>query len=776
MSPTAASSTSARRSRELAGCTPDELADVARALFETIPLPAWVFNRETLRVAAVNDAAVQHYGYTREEFLSLTVDTLRPPDEQARLRDELARDVVDGPEQRGRWRHRKRDGTIIPVEITRHHVTWAGSPAWLVVVNDVSAREQAAAALRASHDLFNAVLEGASDPIFIKDLHGTYLLVNSAESAALGCTPAEMTGCRDRDLFPAEYAERIRQTDAEVVRANAPALFELTLPTVDGLRTYLVTKSPHRDTDGSVIGVIGIAKDITERKHSEDMIRRLTVAVEQSPAAVVVTDTKGRIEYVNRRFTEITGYTSAEVLGKTPRVLQSGITPPEVYKDLWTTITAGREWTGVMQNRRKDGQLYWDSATVSPVRDTTGVVTHFVAIKQDVSAQRLLEDQFRQAQKMEAVGRLAGGVAHDFNNLLSVITSYSEMVLEDLGPADPRRADLDEIRKAAVAAAGLTRQLLAFSRQQVLQPRVLSPNAVIEGVDKMLRRLIGEDVALTTVLAPDIGSIKADPGQMEQVIMNLAVNARDAMPEGGQLTIATSNIELDSHYAGDHIPVVAGPYVLLAVTDTGSGMDDETKRRLFEPFFTTKEKGKGTGLGLATVYGIVKQSGGFIWVYSELGQGTTFKIYLPRVADEPMAAEAPRSPESVHGTETVLLAEDSPGVRSAARQILGRLGYTVIDAPNGAAALALAASLTGPLDLLVTDVVMPEMSGRQLAERLTALRPGLKVLYVSGYTDDAVVRHGVLEAGISYLEKPFTPERLARKVREVLDAGKRGEP
>ena len=640
------SATRALRVGKPARCTDAELADIACALFHTMSSPAWIFNRQTLRVVEVNDAAVRHYGYSHDEFLALTVDKLRSPEEWERLRAEV-QDEADGPEQRGRWRHTKKDGTVIPVEVTRHAVTWGGAPAWLVV-----------------------------------------------------------------------------------------------------------------------------AKDVTELMTSEDVIRRLTVAVDQSPAAVVVTDTKGRIEYVNRRFTEITGYTSAEVFGKTPRVLQSGITPPEIYKDLWTTITAGREWTGVMQNRRKDGQLYWDSATISPVRDTTGVVTHFVAIKQDVSAQRLLEDQFRQAQKMEAVGRLAGGVAHDFNNLLSVITSYSEMVLEDLGPADPRRADLDEIRKAAVAAAGLTRQLLAFSRQQVLQPRVLSPNAVIEGIDKMLRRLIGEDVALTMVLAPDIGSIKADPGQMEQVIMNLAVNARDAMPKGGQLTIATSNIELDSHYAGDHIPVVPGSYVLLAVTDTGSGMDDETKRRLFEPFFTTKEKGKGTGLGLATVYGIVKQSGGFIWVYSELGQGTTFKIYVPRVAEEPAAAEAPRSPESLRGTETVLLAEDSPGVRSAARQILGRLGYTIVDAPNGAAALDLAANLTGPLDLLVTDVVMPEMSGRQLAERLTAVRPGLKVLYVSGYTDDAVVRHGVLEAGISYLEKPFTPERLARKVREVLDAGK----
>ena len=638
--------TRAPRAATPARCTDAEQADIARALFKTMPSPAWVFNRQTLRVVAVNDAAVRVYGYSRAEFLSLTVDKLRPPEEWERLRVEV-QDNVDGPEGRGRWLHTKKDGSVIPVEITRHPVTWGGAPAWLVVAYDMSAREQAA-----------------------------------------------------------------------------------------------------------------------------DNMRTLTVAVEQSPAAVVVTGTDGRIEYVNRRFTEITRYTRSDVLGKTPRVLQSGLTPVEVYEDLWGTITAGREWTGVMQNRRKDGQLYWDAATISPVRDAAGAVTHFVAIKQDVTAQRLLEDQFRQAQKMEAVGRLAGGVAHDFNNLLSVITSYSEILLEDLGPADPRRADLDEIRKAAGAAAGLTRQLLAFSRQQVLQPRVLSPNAVIEGVDKMLRRLIGEDVELETVLARDTGAIKADPGQIEQVIMNLAVNARDAMPEGGRLTIATSNVELDSIYTGDHIPVTPGPYVLLAVTDTGVGMNAETKRRLFEPFFTTKEKGKGTGLGLATVYGIVKQSGGFIWVYSEVGQGTTFKIYLPRVPEAPTAPEPVRSPESLRGTETILIAEDSPAVRSAARQVLERLGYAVLDAPNGAAALDVGTRHSGALQLLLTDVVMPEMSGRQLAEQLSVVRPGLKVLYVSGYTDDAVVRHGVLEQGIAYLEKPFTPGRLARKVREVLDAEK----
>jgi CheY-like chemotaxis protein len=366
---------------------------------------------------------------------------------------------------------------------------------------------------------------------------------------------------------------------------------------------------------------------------------------------------------------------------------------------------------------------------------------------------------------------LAGGIAHDFNNLLTVITSYSDLLLEELGTEDPRRGDVAEIRKAGASAAGLTRQLLAFSRQQVLEPRVLDMNAVVSSAETLLKRLIGEDIELVTALAPRLGAIKADPGQLEQVIVNLAVNARDAMPEGGKITIETANVDMDVAYVRDHPLARPGPYVMLSVSDTGTGMDEQTQRRIFEPFFTTKEMGKGTGLGLATVYGIVKQSGGFIWVYSELDHGTTFKVYLPRVT-EAVDAPTPRAQpkESPRGTETVLLVEDAAAVRAVSRQVLERLGYAVLEAPDGKAALHLATKHRGPIHLLLTDVVMPELGGRQLAEQLTALRPELKVLYVSGYTDDAVVRHGVLEAGIAYLQKPFTPEILGRRVREVLDA------
>ena len=384
---------------------------------------------------------------------------------------------------------------------------------------------------------------------------------------------------------------------------------------------------------------------------------------------------------------------------------------------------------------------------------------------------RQSEKQLRHAQKMEAVGRLAGGVAHDFNNVLSVILSYAELILADLKANDPLRADIEEVRKAATRAAGLTHQLLVFSRQQIVEPKVINLREVLAGLDKLLQRILGEDVELLMISPKDIGRVKVDPTYIEQVILNLVVNARDAMPTGGKLTIETKNVVLDDEYAQCHLPAKVGAYVMIAVTDTGIGIDREIQSRIFEPFFTTKEMGKGTGLGLSIVFGIVHQCGGNVWVYSEPGVGTTFKVYLPRVDAELEVLKSQSIPASLRGTETILVVEDEEQVRTIVLSILRRQGYRLIAARNAGEALLLCEAHPHTIDLLLTDVVMPQMSGPELAKRLTATRPGMKVLCMSGYTDDSIVRHGVLQTGMAFVQKPITPATLATKVREILDTG-----
>ncbi len=442
-------------------------------------------------------------------------------------------------------------------------------------------------------------------------------------------------------------------------------------------------------------------------------------------------------------------------------------------------ILAGKAFETACRIRRRDGEYRHMAVRAVPVRDDSGGVREWVGTHTDITEQVEVEEQLRrtesqllQAQRMEAVGRLAGGVAHDFNNILTVITSASQVLLETLPANSEAHADVVDIEQAAKRAAYLTRQLLAFSRRQVLQMQVLSLNAIVEDIETILRRVIGGDVELHTRLSADLGTVRADPGQIEQVIMNLAVNARDAMPDGGHLTIETANVDIGAEYAGTHLGVEPGAYVALLVSDTGQGMDAMTRAQIFEPFFTTKGPGKGTGLGLSTVYGIVKQCDGTIWVYSEPGKGAAFKIYLPRT-EEFAARAAPTPPVSVtdnlHGGEVILLAEDEIGVRVHSARVLRRAGYTVLDAPDGAGALALAQGWSGPIDLLITDMIMPGMGGRSLAERVTERYPSIAILFMSGYTDDDVVRQGGVGAP-AFLQKPYTPSSLARKVREVLEA------
>jgi len=493
--------------------------------------------------------------------------------------------------------------------------------------------------------------------------------------------------------------------------------------------------------------------------------------VEYAPVGIYRSSPEGRFLSVNAAVVRMLGYeTGAQVLNLdmardvyADAAERQRLVERDTYSD--------RQYDNVEATwKRRDGRLLTVQLSVRAVRNAAGRVDYYETFVRDVTDQRRLQQQVLQSQKMEAVGRLAGGVAHDFNNLLTVITSYSDLLLEDLAPGDAKRDDLEQVRKAADGAAALTRQLLAFSRQQVVEPRVVSLNTVVEGLQKILRRVIGEDIEVTITLAPDLGSVRADVGQLEQVLMNLVVNARDAMPTGGRLTVETANVEHDPEYARDREAAAVRRFAMLAVTDTGCGMDEATKARIFEPFFTTKETGKGTGLGLATVYGIVKQAGGFIWVYSEPGQGTSFKVYLPAVDATAERTTAAATTPAPRGTETVLLVEDAAAVRAVTKQVLERQGYTVLEAPDGEAALRLAQRHRGVVHLLLTDVVMPRLNGRELAERLVRLRPDVKVLYASGYTDDSVVRHGILESGTAYLQKPFSPESLARKVRDVLDA------
>jgi two-component system, cell cycle sensor histidine kinase and response regulator CckA len=625
-----------------------------RLLFENNPQPMWVIDRETLAFLAVNEAACRHYGYGREEFLAMKIQDIQPTGDIAALLETRS----ESREFRwaGAWRHRKKDGTMIEVEVASHPLHFSGREAQLVLSNDVTERKRAEEALRQSEQKYRDIFDLATLGIYQSRPDGSFLTANGPLAEMLGYESPE-----------------------ELMKRNLEEIYA-----VHGERAAVV------------------ARFVSEGRASRQEIR----------------------------------------------------------------------W------RRKDGTSIWIELDARVVRNPDGTTRYFEGFVHDITERkeseeekRKLQEQLVQAQKMEAVGQLAGGIAHDFNNLLTAITGYSELLLNELPAEDLRRSHAEEIRKAGERAGSLTQQLLAFSRRQVLEPRVLDVNTVVSDIERMLRRLIGEHIELKTSKAADLWKVKADPGQVEQAILNLVLNARDAMPTGGVLSVETSNADLDESFSRTHVPTQPGPYVCVAVSDTGIGISDEIKARLFEPFFTTKERGKGTGLGLSTSYGIIKQSGGYVWCESAVGRGTTFRVFLPRV-EEPVAELVERrTPPPLHpGDETVLLVEDEPEVRSLVQRILKTQGYTVVTAANPDEAVAVAREFKGKIELMVTDVVMPGMSGLQLADRLHPTRPNMRVLFVSGYTDDAMGPQGILEPGKAFLQKPFTPNALARKIREVLDA------
>ncbi len=642
----------------------------------------------------------------------------------------------------------------------------------IAIYRDVTERKRAEQALRASEGRYRLLFEKNLAGILRTALDGRVLECNEAFAKMLGYDSSQEVTSLNVQAFYCQPADR----DAILGRLRerqALAQEEICFRRKDGAPAWILTNLNLVEDDAGAATIIGTSFDITERKRSREALKqsqqRFAAFMRHLPGVAFMKNREGQYVFYNEAAQGLFQLDPQDFLGKTDHEVW-----PVEYADRFVSndrevIRAKALVETVDPIPHKHAVHHWLIYRF-PILDEHDEVQFIGGVGVDITERRQLEDQLRQSQKMEAIGRLAGGVAHDFNNLLTVISGYAHMIMRDLPHDDPLHSCVEEVLKAASRATSLTNQLLAFSRRQVIQPKVLDLNALVANMDRMLRRVIGEHIELETVLTPGIGSVRADAGQLEQVIMNLAVNARDAMSEGGKLSIRTSNVDV-RRSSRVHADVRPGSYVKLTIADTGKGMDAEIMVHLFEPFYTSKETGKGTGLGLSTVYGIVKQSGGEIVVESEPGRGAIFNIYLPRITDLGERTPAAVGEHPVRaGTETILLVEDETGVRQLVREMLRRLGYKIHEASNGADAVRIFAQHQNAIDLLLTDVIMPQMSGRELAERLKVLQPSLKVLYISGYTDDMLAHHGVLESNVYLLQKPFAPDELAKKLREVLDA------
>jgi PAS domain S-box-containing protein len=746
-----------------------------RGLLEAAP-DAMVVVNQSGEIVLLNVQAERQFGYRRDELLGQKVKNIIPEGFAERLiaddlrstEDAVAQQIGTGIELNGR----RKDGTEFPIEIMLNPLESAEGILVTAAIRDISVRKEAEKQVVRMESRYRGLLEAAPDAMVVVNQSGEIVLLNVQAEKQFGYRRDELLGQKVKNIIPKGFAERLIADD---LRSTEDALaqqigtgIELIGRRKDGSEFPIeIMLSPLDGVDG--ILVTAAIRDITERKRRDYDLSCMAAVVESSHDAITGLSIEGIVLTWNHGAARIYGYSAEEAMGRSVLFLS----PPErsIEDSKLLEMVAHTDALENFETVRvkKDGTRVQIALTLSAIRNTDGQMVGISSVARDVSDSKTLEEMLRQSQKMEAVGQLAGGVAHDFNNLLSVIIGYTGLLLDEMKPDDPERKSIEEIQKAGERAALLTRQLLAFSRKQVLQPKVLDLNTVVVGAEKLLQRLIGEDIELHVIPNYALGQIKADAGQIEQIIMNLAVNARDAMPPGGKLTIETANVDFDADYAGQHPSTLVGPHVMLSVTDTGCGMDEKIKAHIFEPFFTTKEFGKGTGLGLSTVYGIVKQSGGSVWVYSEIGVGTTFKIYLPCVSPMPeLARPSDREEKVAGGSQTILIVEDEAALLHVTCRSLATVGYAILAAQSAADAIQISKNHPGPIHLMVTDVIMPGMSGAQLAAHLSALRPEMKVLYVSGYTDDTIVRHGVLEPGLAFLQKPFSPKTLARKVGEVL--------
>ena len=620
-----------------------------------------------------------------------------------------------------------------------------------------------------------AILEATTDFVSTSDAKGRVTYINRAGRRMVGLDEDENVMGMPLDEFHPAWAARLIREDGLIAARQDGAWSRETALLSRAGREIPVSQLilTHRDENGQVEYYSTIARDISAQLIAHEAETRLATAIEQVADSILITDIEGVIEYVNPAFAELTGYAPREAVGQHTRILKSGVHKQPLYQDLWDTILAGCVWVGRLINKKKDGSTCEVDVTITPVRGRDGNVINFVAAQRDATQEREMELRVQRAQRMEAVGQLAGGVAHDFNNLLTVISGFSALLTDSIQPGDERGVYVEEIREASERAAQLTRQLLAFGRRQVLQPKIVNLNRLIQGMNQMLRKLIGEHTELRTVLNEELLSTQADPSQLEQVLVNMVLNACHAMKHGGGLTLETYNYQSEEPLTSmfDGVTLDPGRYVVLAITDTGTGMPEEVKARAFEPFFTTKDKDKGTGLGLATCFGIIKQSGGDIHLYSELGYGTTFRIYLPAVPGRPSDTTLRRRPGpcALQGTETILVVEDEGTLRELASSVLRTAGYSVFKAANGEDGLRVARENFDEIDLVISDVIMPKMGGGDMVQALKDQGMNANILFMSGYTDDALQHQGVLDPSIEFLAKPFTPEQLNRKVRSVLD-------
>jgi PAS domain S-box-containing protein len=660
---------------------------------------------------------------------------------------------------------------------------WIGLTIFLVtgaVIINLIARERAARVRsQRSETQYRELVETSQDLVWAFDLAGHITFVNqTATYSVLGYDASELIGRPWVDFVASDERETLEAAMAKVAAGEPLLHVPVTVIAKDGAPRHLLANAiPRYGPNGDIVGVTGTSTDLTERRRQEDALRLFRSLMEQSVDGIMIVDAAThRIVDVNETFCRWLDYACEELKDvAAEHVIRPQPTKSwpewvaEVYRLGHPPDSTARPLVMEVEYRRRDGAAIPREVGFRYVEVQGRKLV--VVVARDVTERKRLELQLQQSQKMEGIGRLAGGIAHDFNNVLTAIVGYTEMARAALPSDHVAVADLGEVRRAAERASALTRQLLAFARKQIIQPEIVSINELIGGLEAMLKPLLGEDVVVKVIAADDLWRVNVDPTQFQQIVMNLALNARDAMPSGGTLMFETSNVVLGAEYAHDHPDVMPGEYVRLAVSDTGEGMDERVQRHIFEPFFTTKDMGRGTGLGLATTHGIVRQSGGHIWLYSEPGHGTTFKVYLPRATDGAARAAQPVEPQPApSGAETVLVVEDETMVRRFAVLALERLGYHALEAPDGKAALQMAAAFGGRIHLLFTDVVMPHMNGPELAGRIRELQPDVRVLFASGYTDNAIVHHGVLDPGVAFLQKPYTAVELSAKVRQVLDA------